>query len=363
MADEQDRWLDRDAAERLLRGEPPAPVDADARARAERLAEALAALAATPPSTSEELPGEEAAVAAFRAARAARHDNRAVCHPQLAALPEALDLARAGGTPNSDAGLVRLGRPEAGGRRARRWRTVRFGLAATVAAGMIGGVAVAAGTGVLPTPFRDDPGPAASVSSAPTPPQPSVTPTPGTAGTGGLPSVTPGGTSGAPGRDGSSRDEAGDGSTATGRPGDPGNRAAGRTGDRWTEVRSSCRDMAGGKVLGPDRLRDLADAAGGGGRVKAYCKGVLGGGDEGSGQDASGKGRDGNGSGGGKGSSGGHGNGGGDGDQGGNGGDGEGHIAPVAPAPTAPRGLVGAVPTHTASPSPTYSALGSAENH
>lgn len=188
MADEQDRWLDRDAAERLLRGEPPAPVDAEVRARAERLAEALAALAAAPASTSEELPGEEAAVAAFRAARAARNDNGAVRHPQPAALSQARDLARAAGGPaNADAGLVRLGRSEAGGRRARRWRTVRFGLAATVAAGMIGGVAVAAGTGMLPTPFRDAPGPAASVSPALTSPQPSVTATPGTAEPGARP--------------------------------------------------------------------------------------------------------------------------------------------------------------------------------
>ncbi|MGR6972285.1 hypothetical protein ACU639_22325 [Streptomyces cynarae] len=356
MADEQDRWLDRDAAERLLRGEPPAPLDADARARAERLAEALAALAATPSSTSQELPGEEGAVAAFRAARAARNDNGTVLQPQPAPT-RALHLARAGGTPTDDAGLVRLGRPGAGGRRARRWRTVRFGLAATVAAGMIGGVAVAAGTGVLPTPFRDEPGPAASVSPALTPPQTSATPTPGATGTGGLSSATPGGTTGAPGQDGSSRDEALDGSTATGRPGDAGNRAAGRTGDRWTEVRSSCRDMAGGKLLGPERLRDLADAAGGSGRVRAYCKGVLGG-DEGSG---SGKGHDGNGSGGGKGSSGGKGDGG-NGNTGG-GGDGEGHIGPVAPAPTAPHGLVGPVPTRNPSPSPTYSALHSAENY
>ncbi|MFE0325544.1 hypothetical protein ACFW08_01855 [Streptomyces sp. NPDC058960] len=354
MADEQDRWLDRDAAERLLRGEPPAPVDADARARAERLAEALAALAATPSSTSGELPGEEAAVAAFRAARAARNEP--------AALPQALDFARVVGTPTADAGLVRLGRPEAGGRRARRWRTVRFGLAATVAAGMIGGVAVAAGTGVLPTPFRDEPGPAASVSPALTSPQPSATETLGAPGTGGPSSATPGGTTGAPGRDGSSSEEALDGSTGTGRPGDAGNRAAGRTGDRWTEVRSSCRDMAGGKLLGPERLRDLADAAGGSGRVKAYCKGVLGGRDEGSGRDGSGSG-DGKGNSGDKGNTGGNGNTGGDGDHGGNSGDGEGHIAPVAPAPTAPRGLVGPVPTHTASPRPTYSALGSAENY
>ncbi|MFF3909073.1 hypothetical protein ACFYZJ_24530 [Streptomyces sp. NPDC001848] len=346
MADEQDRWLDRDAAERLLRGEPPAAVDADARARAERLAEALTALAAAPSPAGEELPGEEAAVAAFRAARAARQDHGTALHPQFAA-------------QSADAGLVRLGRPEAGGRRARRWRTVRFGLAATVAAGMIGGVAVAAGTGVLRTPFHDEPAPAASVSPALTSPQPSVTPTPGATGTGGLSSTRPGTPSGEPGQSGSARDEAGDGATGTGLPGGAGNRAAGRTGDWWTEVRSSCRDMAGGKALGTERWRNLADAAGGSGRVKAYCKGVLGSGDEGSGQDGSGKGRDGNGSGDGNG----NGNsGGGEGDQGGNGGDGEGHIAPVVTPPATPRGLVGPVPARTASPSPTYSALGSAEN-
>ena len=345
MADEQDRWLDRDAAERLLRGEPPAVTDADSRARAERLAEALAALAATPSPTSEELPGEEAAVAAFRAAR---HDHATALHPGFAA-------------QSADAGLVRLGRPRADGRRARRWRTVRFGLAATVAAGMIGGVAVAAGTGVLRTPFRDDPAPAASVSPALTSPLPSATPSPGTPGTGSLSSTRPGAASGAPGQDSSARDEAGAGSTATGRPGDTGDRAWGRDADRWTEMRSSCRDMARGKVLGPERLRDLADAAGGGGRVQAYCKGVLGGGDEGSGHYGGGKGRDGNGNGGnggGKGSGGGNGNGGGN----SGGGDGEGHIAPVFTPPSTPRGLVGTAPRRTAYPNPTYSALSSAEN-
>ena len=43
MADEQYRWLDRDMAERLLRGEPPGTA---VTARAERLARALDALTA-----------------------------------------------------------------------------------------------------------------------------------------------------------------------------------------------------------------------------------------------------------------------------------------------------------------------------
>ena len=64
MADEQYRWLDRDAAERLLRGEPLEAVDADTRERAEQLAEALGALATDPLPGGVELPGEAAALAA-----------------------------------------------------------------------------------------------------------------------------------------------------------------------------------------------------------------------------------------------------------------------------------------------------------
>ncbi|MCZ1001662.1 hypothetical protein O1M63_32260 [Streptomyces mirabilis] len=48
MADEQDKWLDRDAAERLLRGEPLEAVDADTQGRAKRLADVLGALAPNP---------------------------------------------------------------------------------------------------------------------------------------------------------------------------------------------------------------------------------------------------------------------------------------------------------------------------
>ncbi|MFC1263494.1 hypothetical protein ACFBEZ_32430, partial [Streptomyces sp. CC302I] len=62
MADEQDRWLDRETAEILLRGESLEAVDPAARDRAERLAEALGALAAAPAPTSEEMPGEAAAL-------------------------------------------------------------------------------------------------------------------------------------------------------------------------------------------------------------------------------------------------------------------------------------------------------------
>ncbi|MFD4049993.1 hypothetical protein ACFWSF_31295, partial [Streptomyces sp. NPDC058611] len=72
MADERNRWLDRAAADRLLRGEPAEPVgpSADPRARGEaaRLRAALDALAERPAARGE-LPGEAAAVAAFRTAQ------------------------------------------------------------------------------------------------------------------------------------------------------------------------------------------------------------------------------------------------------------------------------------------------------
>ncbi|MGW4274048.1 extensin, partial [Streptomyces seoulensis] len=80
MADEQYRWLDRDTAERLLRGEPLDTVDPAVRDQAERLARALNALAADPyadaPQAAAELPGEAAALAAFRKATADRTDAR-----------------------------------------------------------------------------------------------------------------------------------------------------------------------------------------------------------------------------------------------------------------------------------------------
>lgn len=96
MADKQNRWLDRETTERLLRGESPDnAVAPDVRDQAERLVRTLSALSGlsglsapggTPPSDAPgelagelagELPGEAAALTAFREARAER-DARAV---------------------------------------------------------------------------------------------------------------------------------------------------------------------------------------------------------------------------------------------------------------------------------------------
>ncbi|MCX5012160.1 hypothetical protein OG765_14315 [Streptomyces sp. NBC_00555] len=163
MADERDRWLDRAAADKLLRGEPVEPVGpaADPRARREaaRLRAALDSLAQTAPAASAagELPGEAAAVAAFRAA-----------HGTTAASASSAPSAVRTGTARSREPLVDLGR--AAGLRVpapRRARAVRFGLAAALASVAVGGLAAAAGAGLLDPSGRDTagPGPAMSVSA------------------------------------------------------------------------------------------------------------------------------------------------------------------------------------------------------
>ncbi|MFE8988428.1 hypothetical protein ACFYMI_11385 [Streptomyces collinus] len=264
MADEQYRWLDRETAERLLSGEPPGAVEGAGRDQAEHLARTLGALSAKPPLTSDELPGEAAAVAAFRKARAERADA-------TAARAATGGQAAAGIT---DAGLVRIGTPGGSGRgtaRRPRWaRPARFALAAVLAVGMAGGVALAAGTGALRAPFGgDEPDPGASVSAAATHPErPMVSPSPSDAVQGGsTPEDAPGGSatggSGTQDRDGR-RDD------AAPKPKD----REGRSGDHRKEIASACRDLRAGKQLDPDRRRALRDAADGL-RVGKYCTGVL----------------------------------------------------------------------------------------
>src|SRR5262245_44594865 len=109
-------WLDDNAAERLLRGEHDDP-------RAEALARLLAAAAAPAPVNAQR---EEAAVAAFRAARAENVKG---------AEDPARDWRRRRG------GALRPG------------RSMRTLTSALVAAAVLGGVALAAGTGALPRTF------------------------------------------------------------------------------------------------------------------------------------------------------------------------------------------------------------------
>lgn len=258
MADEHYRWLDRDAAERLLRGEPLEAIDAGTRDEAERLADALDALVPEICLKNDELPGEEAALAAFRAARA-----------EAEAEPSRRPARRPVARTASDAGLVQLGRPAAGRRRTRWGSPVRYGLVAALAGCMIGGVAVAASTGVLPFTHRE-PNPAASVAAAATPEseQPLVSPTPSPPGPS-RPAAPDG--SGSRSADPGTRDNeaSGDKSAA------PGREDAGRGESRRSGLVSSCRALRDGRALDPSRRRELDGAAQGSGQVKKYCKGVL----------------------------------------------------------------------------------------
>src|SRR5688500_1604947 len=127
------RWdLDRDAAERLLRGEP-----GDPGTPAEPLGRLLATASA--PAQEGELAGEDAAVAAFTAAQ--------------------LPVKRAGGIP-----LARILTAKA----------AALSLAVTTA----GGVALAAGTGTLPMgPLDNDPVTTVSPNPRPVSKPPSTQPT------------------------------------------------------------------------------------------------------------------------------------------------------------------------------------------
>ncbi|MDN0195317.1 hypothetical protein [Streptomyces sp. S.PNR 29] len=278
MADEQDRWLDRETAELLLRGESLEAVDADSREQAERLAKTLGALSVPPPLTGEELPGEAAALAAFRKARAEREGERAA-------------TGRSTDEQDPGAGLVRIGGRDGGARRSRWGRPLRFGLAAGLAACMAGGVAVAAGTGVLKVPFTStaEPEPLAPGPSAATSDQPLVSPSPQeTAEGGSVPGTATPGPSG-----GAGRDEARGGTPTERGSASDGGKA--HSGDRWRDIASACRDVRDGKELNSLRKRALEGAAGGTSRVWTYCKGVLaesGGGAEGKDKGENGKGRE-----------------------------------------------------------------------
>ncbi|MGW1215510.1 hypothetical protein ACWD5F_38355 [Streptomyces sp. NPDC002499] len=258
MADEQYRWLDPETAETLLRGEPLDAVDATARDEAERLAKTLDALSsdviragADVIRPGPELPGEAAALAAFRTARADRSGAAAVGPPTRGR--------------SSDAGLVRIGGPGPGARPS-RWQPVRFGLTAVLALGMAGGVAVAATSGILPTPFGDGPRPVSSVTAAVSPDRSHASPKglqPGR--------PTPDGPTGGP----TASDPTGPGATVA--PGSE-DHAEGKDDGRWSGGPAACRDLRDGKKLNAERRRALVHAAGGvgGGRVWRYCKNALG---------------------------------------------------------------------------------------
>ncbi|MFD5506196.1 hypothetical protein ACFWIB_00260 [Streptomyces sp. NPDC127051] len=185
MADERNRWLDRAAAERVLRGGQAVPGgDRSAREAEARLRAALDMLAGPQPCAGAELPGEAAAVAAFRAARAGAGAQAASGASMVSGVAALSGMSAPAGGDTSP--LVELGRilPLAAPvSAARRSRPVRFGLVAALAGVAVGGLAVAAGAGLLDRSTHDSAGPVPAVSLGadenPTPPGDTGGPTPG----------------------------------------------------------------------------------------------------------------------------------------------------------------------------------------
>lgn len=274
------QWLNRETADRLLRGESPDIADLAAREQAERLAKVLDTLAVDATPAGAGLRGEEAALAAFRKARDARPADKA-------------DRTDKGVTGRrAVGGLIRIGGPASAGRRARRpgWaRPARLALAAALVAGTVGGVAAAAGSGVLPTPFGGGrPAPAATVSAAGPADRPLGSPSRESVlgGTTGLPApaATP---SGVPGSSASGTEgkgtgtpqdnggDGGDGKSADQRGTDDSTGRPNTTSTWWKSMASACRDVRDGRTLGSDRRHTLEGAAGGSTRVRKYCERIL----------------------------------------------------------------------------------------
>ncbi|MFD8015087.1 hypothetical protein, partial [Streptomyces sp. NPDC059762] len=211
--------------------------------------------------------GEEAALAAFRTASAARA------------------TAAAASAAPADLGRVRLAPAPGPGR---RWgRSLRYGLAAALAAVTVGGVAVAAGTGVLPL-VDKEPSRTVTAAETATPPDPSE-PTAGLEGHDdpsrsadpGRPSGTP-----APGTSPTARPQDGTtsprpGTTPTGEdrterdPADP--TATARGGDTGEARIAACRDYRSGRLDEAGRRR-LSTALRTGETLRVYCDRILGGG-------------------------------------------------------------------------------------
>ncbi|WP_050502964.1 hypothetical protein [Streptomyces monomycini] len=286
MADDRYDWLDEEAAERLLRGEPAgSPAGTGA---AELTALLNAAAAAGRGTTGRDagqgasLPGEEAAVAAFREARA-----QTAASADVTAAGAAVEAVRAPGGAGA-ATRRRFGRP------------LRRGFMVALAGCALGGVAVAAGAGVLPTPFHSGtgPAPATSVSAAESPGPPATddtgTTTEGTtrmpdpAGPGtdrpeplvtddGKDDRTGGSRSPAPGRSTPGRDATGGSGNGDGdqRPDDPQDRPDTKEKNRLGVA--FCRTYESGRrsLLGQDTLRRLERAAGGPDKVHAFCRQYL----------------------------------------------------------------------------------------
>ncbi|AGP57185.1 hypothetical protein [Streptomyces rapamycinicus] len=279
-------WLDDSAAERLLRGEPvegqPAAPDGrsdQSYADAERLAAVLSAAAgagrAAAPSDASALPGEEAAVAAFRAARveAGAQAGAEAGAGSVAEVAE-MDMAR---RPHR----IRRFRE----RQPRLRRPLRAGMVAVVAGCALSGFAVAAAAGVLPTPFGQSdhtPGPSVSMSNG------------GSGGDSAHPEISQDGGTTAPDPSGSGDNDASDvgsnGAQGGTVPSDPEDDGKGKNGKgpgssngnpgvpKWALAvcpRYLDSETGVGADLDKKSLKKLTKAAGSASAIHGYCTQIL----------------------------------------------------------------------------------------
>ncbi|MGW9502311.1 hypothetical protein ACWGRT_15315 [Streptomyces albidoflavus] len=251
MADEHHGWPTEDATERLLRGEHSGPADAPPDPpEAAALRAAFATLTAPGPA-EQAAAREEEAVAAFRTAHR-----------------------------ETGAGVVRLGRPAPA---PSRWgRPVRFGLAVALGGFMIGGVAMAAGAGVLPSPFRgtENPAPAASVSADSSSPEVLVSPEPDPSEPASpTPPDSPSTPASSPGEPTPEEDETDPPRSGTPTPESsphPGRTPSRGGGWDWEErTETACRAYEDGTMDAEHRRRLERLAKGGPGAIERFCRGVL----------------------------------------------------------------------------------------
>ncbi|MFI8997228.1 hypothetical protein [Streptomyces sp. NPDC053542] len=275
MADDRYSWLDKNAAENLLRGER---VDAGGGFGADELNDLLSAAAVTGarPSADVPLPGEEAAVAAFRQVSSGRstRDTASAGGAARATAEDGIPVVRSvsGGGASRTAERSRLGRP------------FRRGLAVALAGCALGGVAVAAGTGVLPTPFHGgaDPAPSATAAVTPSILESEDAEADASDGAAGSPDASRGSSSPAtpasPGGPGGTRTpgrEGADGASKAPLPQlTPGGGLNTDKAKRRTAVLGLCRDYEAGRTSATERRR-LERTMGGAEKLHTFCKQYL----------------------------------------------------------------------------------------
>ncbi|WP_327369435.1 hypothetical protein [Streptomyces sp. NBC_01217] len=296
MADEHYEWLDKDVAEKMLRREPVDPVGGHPSTEAERLAAALDAVARAARPAAGELPGEAAALAAFRAAaRSKGYAGKAGEEAQAPAEvlePVYIQPVSGGFAPSRSFAPSSAG---SGRTRSLRWNApVRFGLVASFAGCALGGVAVAASAGLLPGPFGGHtPVPATSVSAAATPeelgsgavadPRPPAPPSTS-------PEAKPSAPTAGPSAPTGDRDNGGTGAGGDRKPDgswndtdygpQSGGYGDGNDGDWYARTLKACRDYRKGR-LDDGRRRYLERLAKGAHNLDRFCDRVIAGSTEG----------------------------------------------------------------------------------